>query len=166
MRGLGLLLLALGLRAGLLGLGSSLLGLLLGLCCAALGSLCAGIDLDKVLTDNNVVLLVGQELQNHTSSRGVDCDVDLVGLDGGDLLVLLDAVADLFAELLEGTLRDGLGHFRDLDDLLSCCHVLADAPRCGSSCLSHTLHATGHAELARLVGGRRLSVFDFRVCPT
>jgi hypothetical protein len=52
-------------------------------------------------------------------------------IDGGDLLVLLDAVADLFAELLEGTLRDGFGHFRDLDDLLSCCHGLADAPRCG-----------------------------------
>jgi hypothetical protein len=88
--------------------------------CATLRCLCAGIDLDEVLTNNNVVLLVGQELQNHTSSRGVDRDVDLVGLDGGDLFVLLDVVADLFAELLEGALRDGLGHFRNLDDLLSC----------------------------------------------
>ena len=47
----------------------------------------------------------------------------LVGLDGRDLLVLLDIVANLLAPLLQGALADGLGHLRDLDDLVG---VVAD----------------------------------------
>lgn len=42
----------------------------------------------------------------------------LVGLDGRDLLVLLDIVANLLAPLLQGTLADGLGHLGDFDDLV------------------------------------------------
>lgn len=42
----------------------------------------------------------------------------LVGFDGCDLLVCLDKVALLLEPLLEGSLGDGLGHARDLDELL------------------------------------------------
>lgn len=40
----------------------------------------------------------------------------LVSLNSGNLLVLLDIVADALGELLQSTLRNGLGHLGDLDD--------------------------------------------------
>lgn len=42
----------------------------------------------------------------------------LIGLNGGNLLVLLDIVANGFGELLESALGYGLSHGRHLDDLV------------------------------------------------
>lgn len=39
----------------------------------------------------------------------------LVGLNGGNLLVEFNVVADLLVPLLQGSLGDGLGHLRHLD---------------------------------------------------
>ena len=41
----------------------------------------------------------------------------LVSLDSGNLLVCVNKFAGLLKPRLEGTLRDGLGHLRDLDGL-------------------------------------------------
>jgi hypothetical protein len=135
--GLGLLLLLLllllagGLRCGLLVLGSGLLGLLLCLR-ATSRRLAANLKLDDILADSDGVLLVDKELLDGTSLGCVQGNVDLVGLDGSDLLILLDVVANLcvlsvsrhgclvaavltFRPLLQGTLGNGLSHLRDLD---------------------------------------------------
>lgn len=128
---LGLLLLAGGLRCGLLVLGGGLLGLLLCLL-ATSRRLAANLKLDDILADSDGVLLVDKELLDGTSLGCVQGNVDLIGLDGSDLLVLLDVVADLcvlsvprhgclvagvltFRPLLQGTLGNGLSHLRDLD---------------------------------------------------
>jgi hypothetical protein len=40
----------------------------------------------------------------------------LVSLNRGNLLILLDVVADLLVPLLQGALGDRLGHLRNFDD--------------------------------------------------
>ncbi len=91
---LGLLLLARRLRRGLLLLGSRLLGLLLGLLSARRRG-AADLELDNILTNGNGVLLVDKELLDSTGLGCVQRNVDLVGLDGSNLLILLNVVADL-----------------------------------------------------------------------
>jgi hypothetical protein len=92
---LGLLLFARWLRRGLLVLGGGLLGLVLGLLLSTRGRLAAKLELDYILTNGDGVLLVDEKLLDGTGLRCVQRDVDLVGLDGGNLLVLLNVVADL-----------------------------------------------------------------------
>lgn len=45
----------------------------------------------------------------------------LVGLDGSNLLILLNVVADLLAPLFQGALGNGLGHLRNLYNGLGIC---------------------------------------------
>lgn len=128
---LGLLLLARGLRSGLLVLGGGLLGLLLCLLSTRRRG-AANLKLDDILADGDGVLLVDKELLDGTGLGRVQRNVDLVGLDGSDLLILLDVVANLcglsvsvcvcsaatiltFRPLLQCTLGDGLSHLGDLD---------------------------------------------------
>lgn len=92
---LGLLLLARGLRRSLLLLGRRLLGLVLGLLLASSRGFAAQLELDNVLSDRDGVLLVDEELLDGAGLGGVEGDVDLVRLNGGNLLVLLDVVANL-----------------------------------------------------------------------
>lgn len=91
---LGLLLLARGLRRGLLVLGRRLLGLLLGLLSTRRRG-AANLELNNILTNGDGVLLVDKELLDGTGLGRVQGNVDLVGLDGGNLLILLNVVADL-----------------------------------------------------------------------
>lgn len=129
---LGLLLLAGGLRCSLLVLGGGLLGLVLGLLLSSSRRLAANLELDNILSNGDGVLLVDQEFLDGTGLGRVQGNVDLVGLDGGNLLVLLNVVADLcmlsvrvracavavfltFRPLLQRALGDGLGHLGNLD---------------------------------------------------
>lgn len=91
---LGLLLLARRLRCSLLVLGGGLLWLLLRLLSTRRRS-AADLELNNILSDGDCVLLVDKELLDGTSLGRVQRNVDLVGLDGSDLLVLLNVVADL-----------------------------------------------------------------------
>jgi hypothetical protein len=97
---LRLFLLALGLRRSLLVLGCSLLGLVLGLLLLSTSRGTAGLDLDEVLADGDCVLLADEELLDGAGLGCVDGDVDLVGFDGRNLLVLLNVVADLCMTLV------------------------------------------------------------------
>ena len=50
----------------------------------------------------------------------------LVGLDGCNLLILLYVVTNLLRPLLQCTLRNGLGHFGYLDNLVGIVAELLD----------------------------------------
>jgi len=82
------------LRCGFLVLGSRLLGLLLCLLSTS-RRFAANLELDNILANGDGVLLVDKEFLDGTSLGRVQGNVDLVGLDGGNLLVLLNVVADL-----------------------------------------------------------------------
>jgi hypothetical protein len=132
LRLLGLLLLARRLRRSLLFLGSGLLDVVLCLLLSTGRRLTTKLKPDNILSNGNSVLLVDEELLDGTSLGCVQGNVDLVGLDGSNFLVLLNVVADLcmplvprrrccavvfltLVPLLQCTLGNRLGHLGDLD---------------------------------------------------
>lgn len=75
-----------------------LLGLLLGglLGSSSLGgTTLTGLKLKQGLANFDSIFGVGKELSDGTSERSVDGNVDLIGLNGGDLLIELDEITDL-----------------------------------------------------------------------
>ena len=97
---LGLLLLARGLRCGLLFLGGGLLDIVLCLLLSTGWRLTTKLKLNNILSNGNSVLLVDEELLDGTGLGRVQGNVDLVGLDGSNLLVLLNVVANLCMPLV------------------------------------------------------------------
>ena len=127
-----LLLLSRGLRRCFLVLGGGLFGLILCLLLSTRWRLTANLKLDNILSNGNGILLVDKELLNGTGLRRVQRYVDLVRLDSGNLLVLLNVVANLcmllvslrgscvavfltFRPLLQRTLGNRLSHLGHLN---------------------------------------------------
>ena len=86
--------LAFGLRRSLLVLRCGFLWLLAGLLLSALWGT-TSLKLYDFLSNGDGVLLVDEELLDGTSLGRVDSNVDLVSLNGSDLFILLNVVADL-----------------------------------------------------------------------